>query len=138
MSNDYPPPGSSDQPPADAPPPDYGPAPTYGQPPAYPPPGAGAPVPGGFAAPKTSPMAIVSLVLGIIGVCCGQLFVLSIGAVVTGALGRRQVKEGAGAYKGDGLAVAGLVLGVIGIVIGVAYWVLVATGVLQANFSVTS
>ena len=146
MSNEYPPPGSGNEPPHEPVQPDPAtgpgtppppPPPVYGQPPAYPPPGAGAPVPGGFGPAKTSPLAIVSLVLGIVGFCCGQLFVLSIAAIVTGVMARKQVKEGMGRFKGDGLALAGLILGFAGILIGVVYWVLVATGTLSANFSVS-
>ena len=85
----------------------------YGQqPPGYPPPGA----PGGYgqAPPQTSPLAIVSLVLGIVGFLCCTFFVLSIGAVVTGFLARKQIEESQGRLKGSGMATAGLILGAVG------------------------
>lgn len=111
----------------------------------HPPPGAGAgqgppPPPGGYGcpqpAPQNNPLAIVSLVLGIVGVCCGQLFVLSIGAIVTGYLGRQQVAASLGRQKGAGMALAGLVLGAVGIMVGIVYWVGIATGVIDTTFYV--
>ena len=89
----------------------------YGQqPPAYPPPGA----PGGYgqAPAQTSPLAIVSLVLGIVGFLCCGLFVFSIGALVTGFLARKQIGESQGRLKGAGMATAGLILGAVAIVRG--------------------
>ena len=79
----------------------------------------------------------MSLVLGIVGFCCGQLFVLSIAAIVTGVLGRKQVKEGGGRFKGAGLALSGLILGIAGISIGIVYWILVGSGALDANFNIS-
>lgn len=106
----------------------YGQQGGYGQPPGYVPPGA----PGGYGQPQqTSPLAIVSLVLGIVGFLCCTFFVLGIGAVVTGFLARKQIAESQGRLKGGGMATAGLVLGAISIVLALAYWVLVLTGALS-------
>ena len=165
MSNDYPPPGSgqdpngqSGQPPPPPPPsqpqwnpqsggtppessggePGYG-QPGYGQPygqqpPSYPPPPPGAP--GGYGQPqKTSPLAIVSLVLGIIGVPCCTFFVFGIGAVITGFLARKQINESQGTLKGGGMATAGLVLGALTIVLAIVVWSLNIAGVLDSNYS---
>jgi hypothetical protein len=159
MSNEYPPPGSgqdptgqSGQPPppppsepqwnpqsAGTPPessggqPGYGQQP-YGQPPSYPPPPPGAP--GGYGQPpKTSPLAIVSLVLGIIGVPCCTFFVFGIGAAVTGFLARRQIDASQGSLKGSGMAMAGLVLGVVTIVLAIVVWILNIAGVVESNYS---
>ncbi|MET0999321.1 MAG: DUF4190 domain-containing protein [Marmoricola sp.] len=170
MSNDYPPPGSgqdpNQQPPSSEPPPppppagpqwnpqspgtpqapdpygqppqapgQYGQPPgQYGQPPGYPP-GGGYGAPGGYGQPQqTSPLAIVALVLGIVGICCGQLFVISGGAIVTGIISRNQITQAGGRLKGNGMALSGIILGVIGVVIGVAYWILVASGALDTDF----
>jgi len=106
----------------------------YGQqPPGYPPPGA----PGGYgqAPAQPSPLAIVSLVLGIVGFPCCTFFLLSIGAVVTGFLARKQIQESQGRLKGDGMALAGLILGGVGVVLGLVYWVLIVTGVFSGSFS---
>ena len=117
-------------------PPGYGQQPQgYGQqPPGYPPPGA----PGGYgqAPPQTSPLAIVSLVLGIVGFLCCTFFVLSIGAVVTGFLARKQIDESQGRLKGTGMALAGLILGGLGILVGAIYWVLILAGAVSGDFYV--
>jgi hypothetical protein len=161
MSNDYPPPGSgqdptgqSGQPPppppsepqwnpqsAGTPPessggsPGYGQQP-YGQPPSYPPPPPGAP--GGYGQPqKTSPLAIVSLVLGIIGLPCCYIFVFGIAAVVTGVLARKQIDESQGALKGAGMAMGGLVLGIVTIVAAIVLWILNLSGIMEQNYAVT-
>lgn len=168
MSNEYPPPGSgqdpagqSNQPPpppsepqwnpqsaGTPPPPGYGEStppqpgygqPAYGQPPNYqppnfPPPPPGAPGGYGQAPPQTSPMAIVSLVTGILGFLCCTFFVLGIAAAVTGFLARKQIAESQGRLKGSGMATAGLVLGVLSIVLAAIYWVLILTGAVDSNF----
>jgi hypothetical protein len=162
MSNEYPPPGSgqdpagqSNQPPpppsepqwnpqsAGTPPPGYGESappppgygqPAYGQPPNYPPPPPGAPGGYGQAPSQTSPLAIVSLVTGILGFLCCTFFVLGIAAVVTGFMARKQIAESQGRLKGSGMATAGLVLGVLSIVIAAVYWVLILTGAVDSNF----
>ncbi len=103
----------------------------YGQaPPPPPPPGGGYGAPGGYAQPQsTSPLAIISLVTGIIGILCCNYFVLSIAAIVTGVIGRKQIAASSGAQKGDGMAKAGLILGIVGIVLGIIIWILYAVGV---------
>lgn len=100
----------------------------YGQAPPAPPPGGGFGAPGGYGQPqKTSPLAITSLVTGIVGLLFCTLFVLSIAAIVTGVIGRKQIAASGGAQKGDGMAKAGLVLGIVGVVLGVGAWVLWTT-----------
>lgn len=70
--------------------------------------------------PKTSGLAITSLVLGILGVvlavvCVGPL--LAIPAVICGHIARSQIKRSAGAITGSGLALAGLITGYISLAI---------------------
>ncbi|ROR91439.1 DUF4190 domain-containing protein [Nocardioides aurantiacus] len=103
----------------------------YGQtPPPPPPPGGGYGAPGGYAQPaKTSPLAIISLVTGIVGLLCCNYFVLSIAAIATGFIGRKQIRESNGTQKGDGMAKAGFILGIVGIVLGIIVWILYAVGV---------
>ncbi len=180
MSNDYPPPGSGqepvgeNQPPPPPPPPSgpqwnpqspgtpssdpndqqqygqpgygqsgygqsgqygqsYGQQP-YGQPPSYPPQPPGGY--GNYGQPvQTSPLAIVSLVLGIVGLLCCTFFVLGIAAAVTGFIARKQINESQGRQKGSGMALAGLILGVVSVLLALAYWALVITGVLTGNFN---
>jgi hypothetical protein len=150
MSNDYPPAGAPQGPPED--PSGQDPAYPTSQPPPPPPPGqpqwnpqsAGTPPPGygrgGYGQPpygqsrQTSPLAIVSLVLGILGLPCCMFFVLGIAAVVTGLIGRKQIRESQGRLKGDGMALAGIVLGVVAVMFALVYYILMATGVVESNF----
>lgn len=72
--------------------------------------------------PKTSGLAITSLVLGILGVvlivvCVGPL--LAIPAVICGHIARSRIKRSGGAITGSGLALGGLITGYIGIALGV-------------------
>ena len=76
------------------------------------------------AQPQTSPLAIVSLVLGIFSIpsscllsCFGAL--AGILAVIFGHMARSSFKREPGKYSGDGLATAGLILGYISIALGV-------------------
>lgn len=114
--------------------PDYGQSPygqsSYGPAPSYQPQGAGHP--GGYAGPpKTSPLAIVSLVLGVVGFVFCTWFVLSLAAAVTGFIARRQIKASQGTLKGAGMATSGLVLGVVSVVLGLLIWVLISSGTLD-------
>ncbi len=78
------------------------------------------PLPGNAPQPKTSALAIWSLVLGILGfvllvVCVGLLF--AIPAVICGHLALSKINRSAGTLAGQGLAIAGLVMGYLGIVL---------------------
>ncbi|HEU0151943.1 MAG TPA: DUF4190 domain-containing protein [Arenimonas sp.] len=81
-------------------------------PPAAPPsPPASTPAPAAApAARPTSPLAIVSLVGGLLGWTLLPLLG-SLAAVVFGHLARAEIARSAGGMDGDGLAIAGLVLG---------------------------
>ena len=64
-------------------------------------------------APPTNQLAVISLVLGIVGLVVVPV-IASIPAIITGHMARRQIRErGEG---GDGMAVAGLVTGYLGAV----------------------
>ena len=76
--------------------------PTYDPPPV-------ANVPAGVAPVRTSVMAVVSLVLGILGFCSGGL--LGLVGVVLGIIAIVKVNRSAGAMKGSGLAIAGICVG---------------------------
>ena len=62
---------------------------------------------------KTSGMAIASLVLGILSLCC-LFFLTGIPAVVCGIIGMKRVARSGGALKGRGAALAGAITGGIG------------------------
>ena len=78
------------------------------------------PEPGNALAPTSLGLALVGLVIVFLSLGLGALLSLpfSIGAWVTGSLGRQQVAKGL-TKAGDGIAHAGLVLGIVGVVLGV-------------------
>jgi hypothetical protein len=79
-------------------------------------------MPGGQ--PKTSGLAIASLVCGILGIfpCC-SIGVLGILGIVFGVIARKNIEQSNGTQQGAGLARAGLICGVVGLVITVVYWI---------------
>lgn len=101
------------------------------------PPGGGYPpqAPGGYGQPaKNNTKAIISLVLGIVGLlCCGLL--AGIPAVILGQIAKKEIAESHGTQTGGGLATAGFILGIIAIVWSLIYGVLIATGVIDAGFN---
>lgn len=59
---------------------------------------------------RTSTLAVVSLVAGILGWTLLPLLG-SLGAIITGHLARGEIRRSAGTIDGSGFAIAGLVLG---------------------------
>ena len=59
---------------------------------------------------RTSTMAIISLIAGILGWTLLP-FIGSVAAIITGHMARGEIKRGNGQIEGDGLAIGGLVLG---------------------------
>lgn len=70
----------------------------------------------GSAVVQQNGFGITSLVTGIVGLpfmfACGSGIILSVIAIVFGALGMKKAKEG---QASRGMAVAGLVLGIVGV-----------------------
>lgn len=113
-----PPPPSTPSYSAPPPPPPFGgtpgvaPGTSYGPTPAYTGPTSG-------TGQKTNILAIVSLCTGILALLtCSGCGILSIAALVTGVLGRNQIKESNGLEQGDGMALAGLITGAVGLALG--------------------
>ncbi len=104
------------QPPVAPPPPVMSPAPSSSPFPggyAGPPPsGFGNSGGSGLASSGTNPLAIASLVLGIL--CC---FPFSIAAIVTGVMAQNQINASNGMQRGRELATAGIVLGTLSLLI---------------------
>jgi hypothetical protein len=67
---------------------------------------------------RTSTMAIVSLIAGIVGLTLLPI-IGSVAAVVTGYMARKEIRLSAGTVTGQGMATAGLILGWIGVVLSV-------------------
>jgi uncharacterized protein DUF4190 len=78
---------------------------------------------------RTNPLAVASLVLGV--VWCGGIG--SILAVILSVQARRSIRQSNDTESGDGLAIAGLVLGLVGIVGAVLTTVLVVAVGITAN-----
>jgi hypothetical protein len=81
------------------------------------------------AGPKTSTMAIISLIVGILGLVTswtGLAAILSLAAVITGHISKKEIKNGAGTVKGNGLATGGLITGYIGLAFGLCICLLFA------------
>ncbi len=72
--------------------------------------------PSPLPAPRTSTMAIVSLISGIVGWTILPLLG-SIVAIITGHIAQGEIKKGGGMVTGKGMAVAGLILGYLFVVI---------------------
>jgi hypothetical protein len=70
--------------------------------------------------PRTSGMAIASLVLGV----CGLLGITALIGLILGVLGLRQINDSDGRLKGRGLAISGIIVStvlLIAVVVGVGY-----------------
>lgn len=75
-------------------------------------------------------LAIVSLVLGILGLTQFLPLVGPIGAIVAGKLAQKEIRERPDLYSGDNLARAGVLLGWIGIAIFVIGLFLIGLAIL--------
>lgn len=112
-------------------------------PPAAPPPPAqqggyySAPPSGPVDEEKMNPLAIVSLVAGILSVplccCLGGGALPGIVAVVTGFMAISQCNQDPN-MKGRGLAIAGLVCGGVGVLLGILYWVMQIAGMSMQQY----
>jgi hypothetical protein len=81
--------------------------------------------PGAGSAKVNQTLPIVSLVLGIISLCCWVSPLTGIIALITGYLGMKNANASPSQYGGKTLAMIGMILGGIFFLIGVAYWVFV-------------
>lgn len=107
-----------------------------GAPTSGPAPYGNAPTPNQYGAPQagsntSKTLGIVSIVTGVIGLCCCGWFIFQIAAVVTGFIGMKKAKEEG---QPDTLPKIGMILGIVGIALAVLYWILVATGTIDLNY----
>ena len=65
--------------------------------------------------PKTSGLAIASLVCGITAWTILPILLTAIAAVITGHLAKKEIRAGGGTITGNGMATAGLILGYVNI-----------------------
>ncbi len=68
-------------------------------------------------------LAIVSLVLGIVSLCCYVSPLTGLAALATGFMSIKKAKNDPAQYGGKGLAIGGMVLGGLFFLIGIAYWI---------------
>lgn len=81
-----------------------------------------------FQPPATSQglnqtLPIISLVLGILSLCCYLSPLTGIGALITGYLGIKNVKSDPSVYGGKTMAIIGMILGGLFLVIGIIYYI---------------
>ena len=69
---------------------------------------------------KESPLAICSLVFGILSLVCCASFLTGIPAILCGHAARKRIRNSGGSLTGRGLALAGLITGYLGTAFGVA------------------
>ena len=67
-------------------------------------------------------LPIVSLVFGIVSLCCYIAPLTGLVALVTGFMGMKNANNDPAQYGGKGLAIAGMITGGIFFLIGLAYW----------------
>lgn len=72
---------------------------------------------------KTLP--IVSLVAGVLSLCCWLSPLTGLVALITGYMGMKNANNDPSNYGGKGLAIAGMVTGGILFVVGIAYWIFI-------------
>ena len=75
----------------------------------------------GVPGKQNKTLAIVSLILGILGLLCCSLLLPSIVAIITGFMARGKAKNDPENYGGSGMAVGGILTGLLGFLLGVAY-----------------
>ena len=67
-------------------------------------------------------LPIISLVLGIVSLCCYISPVTGIAALITGYKGMKNANSDPANYGGKGLAIAGMICGGVFLVLGLLYW----------------
>lgn len=83
------------------------------------------PPPAGVAGGENKTLAIVSLVLGIVSLCCYVSPLTGLAALITGFLAIKNINNDPVQFGGKGLAIAGMVTGGLFFLIGLIYWVFI-------------
>lgn len=78
---------------------------------------------------KNAPLAVWSLVLGILGFCCLCPFG-AIPGIICGHMGLSQIRRTPETLKGNGMAMTGLVLGYVGLVLQILFFLLILPALL--------
>ena len=70
-------------------------------------------------------LPIISLILGIVSLCCYISPLTGAAAVITGFIGLKNANRDPANYGGKGLAIAGMILGGIFAVLAILYWIFI-------------
>jgi hypothetical protein len=81
--------------------------------------------PAAGTAGQNKTLAIISMVLGILSICCYTGWLTGIAALITGFMARKKAKEDPANFGGEGMALAGLICGGIFTVVSIVYWIVV-------------
>ncbi|HJS52075.1 MAG TPA: DUF4190 domain-containing protein [Pyrinomonadaceae bacterium] len=73
---------------------------------------------------QSQTLAIISLIVGILSLCCGYTFIVPIIAIVLGFMARGKANNDPANYGGAGLALGGIITGAIALVLGVVVIIL--------------
>ena len=75
---------------------------------------------------KRGTLAVLSLIFGVFGIVTAWIpivnivaYLLSVAAIVLGAIGIKKISQGSSSLKGKGMAIAGIILGAAAIVLGI-------------------
>jgi len=70
-------------------------------------------------------LPIISLVLGIVSLCCYISPLTGLGALITGYLGIKNANNDPRTYGGKGLAIAGMIIGGLMFLVGAGYYIMI-------------
>jgi hypothetical protein len=87
--------------------------------------GQGMAPPAAAGAKLNQTLPIVSLVFGILSICCYVSPLTGLIALITGFLGIKNVKNDSRQYGGKTLAIIGMILGGLMFLVGIAYWIFI-------------
>jgi hypothetical protein len=91
------------------------------------------PLPGSSFQPKTSGLAVWSLVLGILSMTCFAFFT-GLPGVICGHRALSKIRKSGGALTGQGLAIAGLVMGYLGCTLVTVFMIGLMAAIAIPNF----
>jgi hypothetical protein len=82
------------------------------------------PPPAAAAGGQSQTLAIISLVVGILSLCCGYTFIVPIIAIVLGFMARGKANNDPANYGGAGLALGGIITGALALLLGIVLIIL--------------
>jgi uncharacterized membrane protein len=92
------------------------------------PPAGGQPSPPAAGAGKSQTLAIVSMIVGILSLCCGYTFLPGLIAIILGFMARGKASKDPAHYGGGGFALVGIICGVLSFLLGIIVIILYFLG----------